>query len=187
MEEDATHVFVVVMMSLPAMAVRMCWLGWSCWDERRKRRVRIVVVVIMIVMFVVVLLFVMGVGVAVGMGVAVTVAMRMSFMIMPMMVVTKTRHPHQINRQPKGTNYKQLRQPLRLMSFLQSLGRLETNLNTDKHQEHTISKSRQCLDFAKTVRKALGGWPFGGYGGEETQAEGDAVEEHVDGVGEEAE
>lgn len=140
----------------------------------------------MIVMFVVVLLFVMGVGVAVGMAVAVIVAMRMSSMIMPVMVVTKTRHSHQINRQSKRTNHKQLRQPLRLMSLLQSLGRLETNLNTDKHQEHTISKSRQCLNFAETVRKALGGWPFGGYGGEETQAKGDAVEEHMDGVGEEA-
>ena len=30
-------------------------------------------------------------------------------------------------------------------------------------------------------------WPFGGYGGEEAEAESDTVEEHVDGVGEEAE
>lgn len=98
-EEDAAHVFVVVVV----VGMRVCrGLGWSCWDKRGEWGVGVVVVRVGMIMVVVVMgVWLLGVGVRMSMAMIVT--MRMSSVVVSMVVVAEAGHPNEVHSESQCT------------------------------------------------------------------------------------
>jgi hypothetical protein len=134
--------------------------------------------------------FVVGVVVAmmvVAMIMSMTVSVIMTMtMIMSDMRMSKREQTHEIDRKAQGTHHQQFRDAAELAFLRNPLGGFPDEFHADEHEENTIAKPGERVEFIPSIRFLGGSGPFRGHGGTEADDETETVEEHVDCVREQA-
>lgn len=163
MEENALHVFVVVIvaMGMPAVAaVRV--LG------RMRVAMRMVVM--------------MSVGVIMSMAVRMTMPM-----VVAGMRVTKREQAHHVDEKAQYTHHEQFLHVAELPALGNAFDSLPRKLEADENQEDAVTETSQRVEFAPTVRPLRRRRPLRGNCSTEANDQTQAVEEHVDGITQQAE